>query len=89
MADRRSAHIFGEVFKLLAESPTEHKCIAGKIFEMTTDYDFNAYQMDADDACLVLGVAQKHAEQDPEKLSILHDAGLPIDWIVWPDGTKS
>lgn len=73
MADRTAANLFRTVFKLLAETPTEeHKDIAGKIFAMTGDYDFNEYQMNADEACVALGLAQEYS--DP----------IDGDLIVWP-----
>lgn len=73
MADRTSAYLFGTIFKLLAESPTEeHKEIAGKIFAMIGDYDFNEYQMYADDACVALGLAQVYTDADQQEL------------VVWP-----
>ncbi len=60
MADRTSARLFGEIFELLAENPTdEHKAIAKKIFAKTNDYDFSYYQMDADESLIALGIARK------------------------------
>jgi hypothetical protein len=60
MADRTSAGLFGKIFELLAKNPTdEHKTIAKEIFAYTRDYDFNNYQMYADDALLTLGLAVK------------------------------
>jgi hypothetical protein len=59
MSDRTSAGLFQKIFTLLAENPTdEHKAIAGVIYSYTTEYDFNEYQMYADDACLTLGIAR-------------------------------
>lgn len=58
MADRTSAGLFGTIFELLAKNPTdEHKAIAKEIFSKTGDYDFNNYQMYADEALLTLGLA--------------------------------
>lgn len=65
MADRTSARLFGTIFELLAENPTEdHKTLARKIFDETGDYDFNNYQMYVDDALIKLGLAIKGI--DPE-----------------------
>lgn len=65
MADRTSAALFGEIFELLAENPTdEHKAIAKKIMAKTGDYDFSNYQMDADEPLMKLGLAKKGV--DPE-----------------------
>lgn len=59
MADRTSASLFGTVFKLLAENPTdEHKTMAGKLWPLTRDYDFSPYQMYCDEALITLGLAR-------------------------------
>jgi len=59
MADRTSAEIFGTLFKLLAEnSSEENKRIAHIMFDYTSEYDFNNYQMYADEACIKLGLAK-------------------------------
>ena len=59
MADRTSAGLFGTIFQLLAENPTdEYKSIARKIYNLSHNYDFNQYQMDADEACVKLGIAR-------------------------------
>jgi hypothetical protein len=56
MADRTSAEIFGKIFELLAENPTdEHKEMAAKIYPMAGNYDFAPYQMDADEALITRG----------------------------------
>jgi hypothetical protein len=58
MADRTSAALFGKIFDLLAENPTdEHKAIARKIAPETREYDFNAYQMGCDKSLIALGLA--------------------------------
>jgi hypothetical protein len=59
MADRTSAGVFGGIFKLLAENPTEeHKRMAKTISSMTKEYDFSPYQMYADDDLIKLGLAK-------------------------------
>jgi hypothetical protein len=59
MADRTSAGLFGYIFGMLAEEPTEkNKEIASKIFDKTGDYDFSYYQMYADEHCIKLGLAK-------------------------------
>lgn len=64
MSDRTSAGIFGRIFNLLAKNPTEeNKTIAKEIFDEKGEYDFSNYQMDADDALIVLGLAR--TEIDP------------------------
>ena len=58
MADRTSAEIFGNIFDLLAENPTEgNKILAYRIYDMNV-YDFSDCQMGADKSCLVLGIAK-------------------------------
>jgi hypothetical protein len=65
MADRTSAEIFGSVFDLLAQNPTdEHKELARQIYQLARLYDFSDYQMGADDACLALGVARRGVNPD-------------------------
>lgn len=59
MADRTSAGIFGEVFKLLATDPTkQHKRWAKKIWEIKNngDFDFSNYQMYCDKELEILGL---------------------------------
>jgi len=58
MADRTSARIFGDIFDLLAEDPDKYKEVAHKIYGLVCGYDFDDYQMCANDACLVLGIAR-------------------------------
>ena len=76
MADRTSAGLFGQIFEILAQNPTdEHKEIARRIYQLASGYDFSDCQMDADDACLALGIARRGI--DPE---------YPDDdeCILWP-----
>lgn len=59
MADRTSAALFGKIFELLAKNPTdENKKIALEIWPFRSEYDFNEYQMDADDSLQILGLAK-------------------------------
>jgi len=73
MADRTSARLFGDIFNMLAEEPTEkHKEMASKIFDKTYDYDFSNYQMYADEALKKLGLAKKGIGPDyPEDGEII------------------
>jgi len=66
MADRTSAALFGKIFTLLSNNPTdENKEIAKEIYYgMASDYDFSTYQMYADEALIILGLA--HRSLDPE-----------------------
>ena len=60
MADRTSAGVFGEIFCILAEDPSdEHKKMARRIFELSRGYDFSPYQMGADAACQKLGLVRR------------------------------
>lgn len=69
MADRTSARLFGEIFQLLAENPTEeNKLIALKIYDKAGEYDFSWYQMDADESLVTLGLAKRGIDPDyPEE----------------------
>lgn len=61
MADRTSAEVFGIIFEMLAENPTkENKALAKRIYQLTRNYDFNAYQMDVDEAGIILELAEKY-----------------------------
>jgi len=73
MADRTSARLFGDIFNMLAEEPTEgNKDIAAKMFPKTRDYDFNHYQMDADDALIKLGLAKMGVDLEyPEEGEVI------------------
>lgn len=73
MADRTSAVIFGDIFNMLAEEPTEkNKEMANKIFDKTYDYDFSNYQMYADESLEKLGLAKKGIDPDyPEDGEII------------------
>lgn len=65
MADRTSARIFSQIFTLLAKDPTdEHKEIAKEIWELSCECDFSPPQMDADEACIALGIAIKGIDYD-------------------------
>jgi hypothetical protein len=58
MTDRKSAALFGDIFDMLAENPTEeHKAIAKRIWEMRNDYDFSDLQMCCDLSLVKLGLA--------------------------------
>lgn len=60
MADRTSAGIFGSIFKLLAENPTdENKRLAREIYGMTLNYDFFVSQMDCNESLIKLGLDGK------------------------------
>jgi len=77
MADRTSASIFGEIFGMLAKNPTlEHREMARQIFQMSKQYDFSEYQMYADEACLVLGIARRGISLDCPEFG---------EVILWPD----
>jgi hypothetical protein len=64
MADRTSAGIFGEVFEYLARQPQspERDAFARRMWDLQGNYDFSPYQMDADDALVVLGLARREAD---------------------------
>jgi hypothetical protein len=59
VADRTAADIFGHVFELLAEDPTEaNKALARRLWPKRRAYDFHPRQMGADDALIALGLAR-------------------------------
>ena len=74
MTDRTSAHTFAQIFRLLAEDPTdEHKRLAREIWKFSAECDFCGLDMRADDACLALGVARVGIDPD-----------YPEDWqLLW------
>lgn len=66
MADRTSAELFGMFFDELAKLKDERlsadeyvQRVSRKLYKLTFNYDFNQYQMDADDALVALGLAKK------------------------------
>ena len=61
MSDHTSAGIFGKVFRLLAENPTDdNKKLAHEIYNLTKKYDFSNCEMYATDECVLLGVARRN-----------------------------
>lgn len=66
MADRTSAALFAEIFKLLAADapPTDPKALARRFWGMRRGLDFSPYQMYCDEALIKLGLARLGV--DPE-----------------------
>jgi hypothetical protein len=63
MADRTSACLLAEVFKLLAKyGAQEHKDVALEIWGHCARHDFAPYQMDCEPALEKLGLARKHID---------------------------
>ena len=59
MSDTNAAIVFGEIFRYLAENPTEdRKVIAKKIVEFKRSLDFSGADMCAEEAMLALGIAK-------------------------------
>lgn len=79
MADRTSAGIFGKLFNLLAENPTdEHKGIAKQMFNEIGNYDFSEYQMYADESLIKLNLAHKGVDSKyPEDGEVIIYKPLP------------
>ena len=79
MADRTSAEIFGTIFEMLAENITdEQRLLALRIYKLSQRYDFTECQMDADDACLALGIARKGINPEyPEEVKVIQWPGDP------------
>lgn len=69
MADRTSAKIFGKVFNLLAQNPSEeNKALAKTMFNEADNYDFSFYQMECDSSLITLGLAEMGVDPDyPEE----------------------
>ena len=65
MADRTSAELFGILFEVLAEEPTEeNKVLAKTFYELSERYDFSYSQMEADEALVTLGLAKRFTDPD-------------------------
>lgn len=66
MADRSSAALFAEIFKMLASNePTSNpKALALRFWDMRREYDFSPYQMYCDEALEALGLLRRGV--DPE-----------------------
>lgn len=62
MADRESARVFGDIFRLLAKTPDErNKELAARILKLTDRFDFSQYQMEADGELEDLGLLKRCA----------------------------
>jgi hypothetical protein len=60
MADRTSAELFGEIFKLLAgDGPLDRTALARHFWEKSQGYDFCHYQMYCTEALMRLGLARR------------------------------
>ena len=60
MADRTAAHIFGQIFHLLAQNPTEeNKKAALIIYGLIDNFDFSPQQMYVESDLRVLGLCQR------------------------------
>lgn len=56
MADRTSAEIFGKIFEYVAEpGPIGKQAFANFLWALSENYDFDARQMEADEALIKLG----------------------------------
>lgn len=65
MADRTSASLFAEIFRMLAcDEPPDRKALAKKFWDESANYDFSPYQLYCDDALIKLGLARRGV--DPE-----------------------
>jgi hypothetical protein len=63
MADRSSARAFGQVFDILAQTPTkEIKEAAAKIAVLTLDCDFTTDQMGCDESLMLLDIGEEYQE---------------------------
>lgn len=77
MANMEAARGYGKIFALLAANPTaEHKALAWQIFELSKSLDFTPGDMEAEAACLVLGIARPNHRPAP----------LDDEPVIWPGG---
>ena len=68
MADRTSAELFGILFEVLAEEPTEeNKALAKTFFNLSEKYDFTSSQMVADEALITLGLAERRISPEGDE----------------------
>ena len=59
MADRTSADLFGQLFTFFAnDSDDRIREMAREVYSWTQHYDFNSYQMECDDALIILDLAK-------------------------------
>lgn len=62
MSDGSTAAMFGRLFVLLAKNPTvEHKRIAAEMYDYVGNFDFDDYEMGAEEAGVQLGLCQRGA----------------------------
>ncbi|AKT40111.1 hypothetical protein [Chondromyces crocatus] len=82
MSDRSCAEIFGKVFTILAEHPTEERmAIARKVWHECQECEFTPDQMFADEALVVLGLARlKEDPRHPEHGDV---------WLYGPEAELS
>jgi hypothetical protein len=66
MSDRSTARLFDEIFKMLAELPSEAALPDGmpqerakRFWLMTWDYDFSLHNLDCEDALIFLGLVKR------------------------------
>lgn len=66
MADRTSAEVFGEVFRILAKrkNKEEAQAIAARVWPLTQNYDFTEDQMEVDAELMKLGLAREVPDPD-------------------------
>lgn len=67
MADRNSAYLFAEIFRLIDEEitdPDRRARLAAKFWAMSRDYDFSDCQMESDEALIRLGLATIGVDPD-------------------------
>ncbi len=58
MSDRTAASLFAQIFAYLARKPDLNREFAHTVWVRTMDYDFDPYQMSADDELIELGLAR-------------------------------
>lgn len=69
MADRTSAAVFGQIYAMLAEDPSDdHRALALRIWDLGGEFDFSPYQMYVDGALAKLGLYRRVPDSEcPEE----------------------
>lgn len=86
MTDKNSAQLYGILFEVLAEDPTEeNKALAKIFFDQSDAYAFTHDQMDVDEALITLGLAKREIDPDfpDEGEQVLYLGEQPDDLPFW------
>ena len=75
MSDRRSAELFGEIFRLIRKHvpKDERKVIAERYWLKSADFDFHPSDMQCDAVLKKLGLAEEKISKTGEDVTIYRD----------------